>query len=41
VVVRINDRLGDPAIAIDLSSGAAQAIGMTVTSQVKMEILGR
>ncbi len=41
VVVRINDRLGDPAIAIDLSSGAAQAIGMTVTSQVKMEILSR
>lgn len=41
VVVRINDRLGDPAIAIDLSSGAAQAIGMSVTSQVKMEILGR
>ncbi|MFZ4640531.1 MAG: septal ring lytic transglycosylase RlpA family protein [Nodosilinea sp.] len=41
VVVRVNDRLGDPAIAIDLSSGAAQAIGMTVTSQVKMEILSR
>lgn len=41
VVVRVNDRLGDPAIAIDLSSGAAQAIGLTVTSQVKMEILGR
>ncbi|MBU6228792.1 MAG: septal ring lytic transglycosylase RlpA family protein [Cyanobacteria bacterium REEB459] len=39
VVVRINDRLGDPAIAIDLSKGAAQAIGMSSTSPVKMEIL--
>jgi rare lipoprotein A len=39
VVVRINDRLGDPGVEIDLSMGAAQAIGLTVTSPVKMEIL--
>jgi len=40
VVVRINDRLGDPAIAIDLSMGAAKAIQLTETSPVKLEILG-
>jgi rare lipoprotein A len=39
VVVRINDRLGDPAIAIDLSMGAAKAIQLTETSPVKLEIL--
>lgn len=41
VVVRINDRLGDPRIEIDLALGAARAIGMTETSRVQMEILGR
>ncbi len=41
VVVRINDRLGDPNILIDLSMGAARQIGITETSRVKMEILGR
>jgi len=41
VVVRINDRLGDPAIAIDLSQGAAKSIGLTETSPVKMIVLGR
>ncbi len=41
VVVRINDRLGDPGIVIDLSSGAAQAIRMTETSPVKLEVLDR
>ncbi|MDX2097619.1 MAG: septal ring lytic transglycosylase RlpA family protein [Leptolyngbyaceae cyanobacterium bins.59] len=40
VIVRINDRLGDPRIVIDLSQGAARAIGMTETSPVTMEILG-
>jgi rare lipoprotein A len=39
VVVRINDRLGDPGIVIDLSMGAAKAIRMTETSPVKLEIL--
>jgi len=41
VVVRINDRLGDPDVMIDLSSGAAQSIRMTENSLVRMEILGR
>ncbi|MBW4521005.1 MAG: septal ring lytic transglycosylase RlpA family protein [Scytolyngbya sp. HA4215-MV1] len=41
VVVRINDRLGDPGIMIDLSMGAAKAIGLTETSSVRMEVLGR
>ncbi len=41
VVVRINDRLGDPGVLIDLSQGAAQAIGLTVTSPIKMVVLGR
>lgn len=39
VVVRINDRLGDPGVAIDLSMGAAQAIQLTETSPVKLEVL--
>ncbi len=39
VVVRINDRLGDPDILIDLALGAARAIGMTETSPIKMEVL--
>jgi rare lipoprotein A len=40
VVVRINDR--GPFVkgyAIDLSSGAARAIGMSGTSQVRMEVI--
>ena len=41
VIVRINDRLGDPRIEIDLALGAARAIGMTETTMVRMEILGR
>ncbi len=41
VVVRINDRLGDPNILIDLSMGAAKEIGLTETAPIKMEILGR
>jgi rare lipoprotein A len=41
VVVRINDRLGDPAIAIDLSMGAAKVIQLTETAPVKLEILSR
>jgi rare lipoprotein A len=39
VVVRINDRLGDPGIVIDLAKGAAQAIGLTETAPVKLELL--
>ncbi|HEY9751643.1 MAG TPA: septal ring lytic transglycosylase RlpA family protein, partial [Coleofasciculaceae cyanobacterium] len=41
VVVRINDRLGDPGVVIDLSSGAAQAISLIETSPVKIEVLNR
>ena len=41
VVVRINDRLGDPKIMIDLSHGAAKAIRLTETAPVKMEILDK
>ncbi len=41
VVVRINDRLGDPGVTIDLSMGAAKAIQLTETSPVKLEILSR
>lgn len=41
VVVRINDRLGDPNILIDLSMGAAKAIRLTETSPVKLEVLSR
>ena len=41
VVVRINDRLGDPSVIIDLSMGAAKAIGLTETSPVIMEIVSR
>ncbi len=41
VVVRINDRLGDPGIIIDLSMGAAKAIRLTETSPVKLEVLSR
>lgn len=41
VVVRINDRLGDPGIVIDLSMGAAKAIRLTETSPVKLEVLSR
>lgn len=41
VVVRINDRLGDPSIMIDLSMGAARTIGLLETSAITMEVLGR
>ncbi len=41
VVVRINDRLGDPGVIIDLSMGAARVIGLTETSPVIMEIVSR
>ncbi len=41
VIVRINDRLGDPGVVIDLSMGAAKAIQLTETSLVKLEVLGR
>lgn len=41
VVVRINDRLGDPGIVIDLSQGAAKSIGLLETSPIKMVVLGR
>ncbi|WP_245939677.1 septal ring lytic transglycosylase RlpA family protein [Stenomitos frigidus] len=41
VVVRINDRLADPGVVIDLSSGAAQSISLTETSRVTMEVLDR
>jgi len=42
VVVRINDR--GPFVngrSIDLSSGAARAIGMNTTGHVRMEVLAR
>jgi rare lipoprotein A len=42
VVVRINDR--GPFVkgrSIDLSSGAARAIGMSRTDNIRMEIVGR
>jgi rare lipoprotein A len=39
VVVRINDRLGDPSILIDLSMGAAKTIRLTETAPVTMEVL--
>jgi peptidoglycan lytic transglycosylase len=42
VVVRINDR--GPFVkgrSIDLSSGAARAIGMSTTGHVRMEVLAR
>ncbi len=41
VVVRINDRPGNPAIAIDLSQAAAEILGMTGSAPVKLEVLGR
>ncbi|XGV98615.1 MAG: septal ring lytic transglycosylase RlpA family protein [Leptolyngbya sp. BL-A-14] len=41
VVVRINDRLGDPSIMIDLAMGAARTIGLLETSAITMEVLGR
>ncbi len=40
VVVRINDRLGDPGVVIDLSKGSAKSIGLMETSPIKMEVLG-
>ncbi|MBW4472421.1 MAG: septal ring lytic transglycosylase RlpA family protein [Stenomitos rutilans HA7619-LM2] len=41
VVVRINDRLGDPGVIIDLSMGAAKSIGLLETSPITMEVLRR
>jgi rare lipoprotein A len=39
VVVRINDRCRCPGVMIDLSEGAARAIGMRSTMRVRMERL--
>ena len=39
VIVRINDRLGDPTVIIDLSMGAAKVIGLSGKARVRLEIL--